>query len=244
MGQSAGEHSVDLMIGRIDEAVARLLASAEALSDEQMREPSLLPGWSRGHVLTHVARNADGLSNLLAWARTGTETPQYASQDERDAQIAAGAGRPAAEICADVAQSAEEFTARAAELSAQDWTAQVRGLRGPAHPAWFTLHRRLTEVHIHHVDLAAGYEPADWPDWFIADMLYRVTGQLAGDEAAPAAVLTDADTGRQFLLRPDLGSELVITGPGHALLAWLTGRDSGAGLAPDPPGPLPSVPPY
>ena len=65
VGQSAGEHSVDLTIGRIDEAVARLLASAAALSDEQLRGPSLLPGWSRGHVLSHIARNADGLSNLL-----------------------------------------------------------------------------------------------------------------------------------------------------------------------------------
>src|SRR5256885_15091039 len=61
-------------------------------------EPSLLPGWTRGHVLTHVARNGDGLGNLLRWARTGTETPMYASREARRADIEAGAGRSAAEI--------------------------------------------------------------------------------------------------------------------------------------------------
>jgi len=72
---SAGPHSVDLLIDRIGDATTRLLASASALTDQQAREASLLPGWSRGHVLTHVARNADGLQNLLIWASTGEETP-------------------------------------------------------------------------------------------------------------------------------------------------------------------------
>ena len=52
-------------LGRLAAATTRLLATATAISDTQAREPSLLPGWSRGHVLTHIARNADGLGNLL-----------------------------------------------------------------------------------------------------------------------------------------------------------------------------------
>ena len=62
-------HSLD----RLAASTERLLASAAALSDAQLREPSPLPGWSRGHVLSHIARNADGLRNLLIWARTGIE---------------------------------------------------------------------------------------------------------------------------------------------------------------------------
>ena len=248
-----GPHSVDLTIGRIKESFDRLVASVTAISDEQMREPSLLPGWSRGHVLTHIARNADGLRNLLIWAETGEETPQYASAEERETQIEAGAGRPASEIAADVAQSAEDFLARAAGLSEDAWTAEVRGFRGPAHPAWFTLHRRLAEVEIHHVDLAAGYGPADWPDWFVTDMLYRMTGQLAADPQAPSGIVTDSETGRQFFLRQDPGAtgapeasggSFEITGPGRFLLAWLLGRDSGGDLTADPAGALPSIPPY
>ena len=76
-------HSLD----RVAAATDRVLVTATALSDDQAREPSLLPGWSRGHVLTHIARNADGLGNLLRWARTGTETPMYTSAESRSADI-------------------------------------------------------------------------------------------------------------------------------------------------------------
>ena len=75
------------------------------------------------------------------------------------------------------------------------------------------------------MDLAAGYEPADWPEWFVAGELYRITGDLAVDPQTPAAILNDTSTGRQYLLRPDATSELEISGPGHGLLAWLLGRD-------------------
>src|ERR671930_1390843 len=76
---------------RIEESVA-------VLTDAQARAPSGLPGWSRGHVLTHLARNADALVNLLTWARTGVETPMYASGEQRNADIEAGAGRSAEEL--------------------------------------------------------------------------------------------------------------------------------------------------
>jgi maleylpyruvate isomerase len=241
MSESAGPHSVGLMMDRIDRSVDRVLRSASALSDQQVREPSLLPGWSRGHVLTHIARNADGLRNLLIWARTGIQTPQYASMEVRDKEIELGAGR----FTADIASSALAFMELARELPDDSWLAQVRGLRGPAHPAWFTLSRRLSEVEIHHADLDAGYRPSDWPDWFVTDELYRVTGALAQNPDAPAAVLNDALTGRQYLLRAEGTSELAITGSGYALLAWLLGRSSGDDLTADPAGPagqLPSVP--
>jgi maleylpyruvate isomerase len=244
VSQPIGPQSVGVLIGRIDDSVDRLLASASGLSDEDMREPSLLPGWSRGHVLTHVARNADGLGNLLTWAKTGVATPQYPSREVRDAQIDAGAGRSSDEILADLARSARIFVARARELSAAAWLTEVRGLRGPAHPAWFTLRRRLSEVEIHHVDLDAGYRPADWPDWLVSELLHRVSGQLREDPASPDAELRETGTGTAYLLRPDANPAVTITGPGHALLAWLLGRSAGGDLSADPAGPLPSVPPY
>jgi maleylpyruvate isomerase len=244
VSQPTAASSVDLTIGQITEAGERLVATASGLSDEQAREPSLLPGWSRGHVLTHIARNADGLRNLLIWAETGVETPQYSSAEERDAQIEDGAVRPASELATDVNDSAQAFLAKARELTDDAWTTEVRGFRGPAHPGWFTLHRRLAEVEIHHVDLAAGYGPSDWPDWFVTDLLYRVTGQLWGNQDSPKVTVTDADTGRQFFLRQDGTSELEVTGPGATLLAWLLGRDDGASLVADSEGPLPTIPPY
>jgi maleylpyruvate isomerase len=247
MSQSAGPHSVDLLIGRINESVDRLLASASALDDERMREPSLLPGWSRGHVLTHIARSGDGLRNLLVWARTGEEKPQYASAQARTDGIEAGAGRPAREIQADLEASARAFIDEAHEVHGDAWLTQVRAIRGPAHPAWFTLHRRIFEVEVHHADLGAGYHPGDWPGWFVSDELYRIGGELAANPDTPPAVLNDASTGRQYFLRADQQAgddEVTVTGPGYALLAWLIGRDSDGELTTDPGGELPAIPSY
>jgi maleylpyruvate isomerase len=222
--------------GRIDEATGRLAATADMLTDGQARAPSRLPGWSRGHVLTHLARNADGLRNLLIWARTSVRTPQYPSQEARDAAVEAGAGRPVAELADDVRQSAAAFALEAASLPAGSWNAPVRGIIGPEHPAWFVLFRRLGEVEIHHVDLDAGYRPPDWPLRFVADQLERVTGQFADRDDVPPCLLQVADTGQRLVLGPPGPSgqaregEVTVSGPGGWMLAWLTGRDQGRGL--------------
>ena len=176
---------------RIAGSTGRLLATAAVLTDDQAREPSLLPGWSRGHVLTHLARNADGLRNLLIWARTGVVTPQYPSAQARDEAIEAGAGRAAAELVADLRESAEAFGAEAASMPGPGWQVSVHGIRGAGHPAWYTLLRRLSEVEIHHVDLAAGYQPTDWPAWFVGERLESVTAGFAGRDDVPAALLRD-----------------------------------------------------
>ena len=144
---------------RLAVAGQAVAATAAGLTDADARAPSLLPGWTRGHLLTHIARNADSLRNLLIWARTGTETPQYAAAAERDARIAAGR-RPAAELRADVEAADAAFAAEAASLRAAGLgRAGARAAR-PDHPAWYTLWRRLSEVEIHHVDLGAGYRPS------------------------------------------------------------------------------------
>src|SRR5215475_14847731 len=101
---------------RVDVASARVLATAAGITEEMAREPSSLPGWSRGHVLTHIARNADSLRNLLIWARTGVVTPQYRSAEARDLDIEAGHSRPADELVTDIAESAAGLADEAALL--------------------------------------------------------------------------------------------------------------------------------
>lgn len=147
-------------------ATDRLLDTVRGLSDAQLRADSLLPGWSRGHVLTHVARQADAMCNLLTWASTGVETPAYASQESRAADIEAGSGRSADELVADLRASAERFFAKVAETSDDAWGAQVRVLNSKLFPAEQTVSRRLAEVELHHVDLGLEYRAADWPKQF------------------------------------------------------------------------------
>ncbi len=226
----------------VEAATDLLLRSAEGVSDQQAREPSLLPGWSRGHLLTHVARNADSLRNLLVWARTGVETPQYSHPGERAEGIAAGAGRSSAELLADLAASAAALDAEAARLPDTAWAAQVRGMNGDGHPAWYTLWRRLTEVEFHHVDLGVGYTTDDWPEPFATYGLPKVAAGFTGPDS-PAVLLQSSDAPVVVQIGPTGEQPVVtVTGPVRPLLAWLAGRSSGAGLTAHPSGPLPTLP--
>jgi maleylpyruvate isomerase len=226
----------------VDAATGLLLQSAERLTDQQARQPSLLPGWSRGHLLTHVARNADSLRNLLVWARTGVETPQYSYPGQRAEGIAAGAGRPSAELIADLASSAAELNAEAAGLPDSAWAAQVGGMNGKAHPAWYTMWRRLTEVEFHHVDLGLAYAAEDWPEPFATYGLTRVAADFTEPDS-PAVLLRCSDAPIVVQIGP-AGEQPVhtVTGPVRPLLAWLAGRGAGTGLTVEPPGPLPVLP--
>jgi len=72
---------------RIDDATQRLLGNARIMSDSDLRTASLLPGWTRAHVLAHLARGADAMRNLLVGARSGQVRPAYASAEARQADI-------------------------------------------------------------------------------------------------------------------------------------------------------------
>ena len=155
-------------LGQIDAATGRLLETLRSLTASELRQPSLLPGWSRGHVLTHVARSADAMRNLLTWARTGIPTPAYPSPEAREAAIRPGANRDAAGLLADLTESARAFRDAALALPGQAWQVQVqvRVLDSAQFPASELLVRRLVEVELHHTDLDTGYRPADWSPGF------------------------------------------------------------------------------
>jgi uncharacterized protein (TIGR03083 family) len=159
-GPSAGAAPVAL--ADIDAAAAALQATAEGMTAEQASAPSLLPGWSRGHVLTHVARNADALANLLHTARTGELRAAYASAEARVAAIDAGAARSPAELAADLASSAASWRAEAAALPESSRFTLVAVL-ADVFPAAQVFTRRLHEIVLHHTDLGTGFGPACWP---------------------------------------------------------------------------------
>jgi maleylpyruvate isomerase len=62
-------------LGWLEDDPRALEADEAAETDGSILADSGLPGWTRGHLLTHVARNADALRNLLTWARTGCHVP-------------------------------------------------------------------------------------------------------------------------------------------------------------------------
>ncbi len=151
---------------QIDVATRRLLQTVRRLDDDDVRQASSLPGWTRGHVLTHVARGGDAMRALLRSARTGVPEPAYVSQQARDGAIEQGAGRAAAGLLADLATSAESFRDEVLALPEHGWQFRVQVLGGVAFPASELLVRRLVEVELHHTDLSAGYSSRDWPARF------------------------------------------------------------------------------
>jgi len=154
---------------QIDQATQRLIDTARIITEPDLRAPSLLPGWTRAHVLAHLAREADAMRNLLVGVRSGQERPAYVSAEARQADIERGAGMRADELMADLADSAMALRTIARQLPDEGWQVPVRILDSAPFPADQLLTRRLVEVELHHCDLGAGYGPADWPAAF-ADM--------------------------------------------------------------------------
>lgn len=227
-------------MAEVDRATDRLLRTAAALNEADLAGPSLLPGWTRGHVLAHLARNADACLNLLTWAHTGVVTPAYRDAEQRSADIAAGAPRPLAEQLIDVRDAAARFAAAADEMPAAAWT-RVLDFRGTSEPAARVVWRRLREVEVHHVDLAAGYGPGDWPEAFSHRLLHELVTDLAGRDGFPPLVLHPGGAGHELTLGEPDGAPTV-SGSAAELAAWLTGRSRGDGLTISSGGPLPTPP--
>lgn len=222
----------------VDRATARLLETAARFSEADVAAPSRLPGWTRGHVLSHLARNADGGVNLLTWARTGVETPQYVSAEARAADIDAGSGRDAATQLADVTAASAALAATAADLPAEAWLVEVKWTSGAAAPAARVMWSRLRELEIHHVDLDAGYTPVHWPSAFTLRLLTGLGKEFTKRDDAVAMVIRCPELGHDIAIGAD---GPLITGPAWAAAAWLIGRHDGSALS-SANGPLPTVP--
>jgi len=240
------------MLQMLETSADNLAHGLDDLTDDRVGEPSALPGWTRGHVLTHVARNADALVNLLTWARTGVETPMYPSRQVRDDDIAAGAGRTAEEHRADLLESQARFMAAAEQMGDEHWRAGIRwGSDGQDATADLVPWLRLVEIEVHHVDLDLGYTPAHWTAAFARRQLRRAAEDFRARPDTPAVTLRALDDDTEHLLAGDRTGP-VVCGPQAALLAWLIGRSDGTGLSvmghgdsTEPgSGPLPVLPPW
>lgn len=218
---------------------AHLLACTGRLTDDQFQEPSGLPGWRRAHVVGHVSRNAEALTRLATWARTGVENPMYTRPEQRAADIEAAAGQPAAILRSEVAATATALDDALAMLDGDDWTAMVRSAQVREIPAAEISWMRIREVWIHAVDLGAGAALDDLPGGVIDLLLDDVSRVLSARENCPAVVLRPSDRGREWRLCPPRAGKMTsITASAADLAGWLTGRVPGSAL----PGQVPVLP--
>lgn len=226
------DHAHDLAALR--EATDRLLSATEKLDDAALAGPSRLPGWTRGHVVAHLSRNADALVNVLQGR------PMYADSETRDRDIERDAPRPQREQLADLAASAGRFMDAAAAPA--DWSRTVTMRNGVTDSAFRIPFRRRGEVELHHVDLGIGYELEDLPDEFTAREIDFLTERFAGHPAVVPTGVAD-DTGRKWTTGGGTdGGAVVVRGTAPELLGWLSGRRDGSALAVEG-GTLPALPP-
>jgi maleylpyruvate isomerase len=229
--------AADVTPAHIEAETERVVATAEAIGDEALSGPSLCPGWTRGHVLTHLARNADALARVCAVATDGVDGTMYDSNDSRDAEIAAGAARPAAEQAADVRDSSARLTSKLQALRPAD--AEIRVRRTPDVAPRIRVGNvpflRLRELVYHHVDLDAGFTfadaPADVVEMLLEDAAFRLTRE---DE--PPAVTLSTDEGDQYVVGDGTTR---VAGPRASVLLWLA-RERTDGVTFD--GPVPALP--
>ncbi|MFE7705309.1 maleylpyruvate isomerase family mycothiol-dependent enzyme [Streptomyces sp. NPDC057486] len=226
------DHAHDLAALR--EATDRLLSATVKLDEVAAAEPSRLPGWSRGHVLAHLSRNADALVNVLQGR------PMYADSETRDRDIERDAHRPLTEQLADLRESAARFLAAAAEPA--DWSRTVTMRNGVTDSASRVPFRRWVEVELHHVDLGIGYELEDLPDEFVAREIDFLAERFDRHPEVASTGLA-ADDGRFWTTGGGAeGPAVAVRGPAPELLGWLAGRRDGSALEVDG-GPLPVLPP-
>jgi maleylpyruvate isomerase len=222
---------------------ARTLAE---LPDTQFDDPSLLPGWSRRHLVAHVGFNARAVARLVEWARTGVENPMYTSDTQRAEEIEFGATLPVEALRHLAAHAAVHLDVEWRDLPESAWSAEVRTAQGRLVPATETVWIRTREVWVHAVDLRTGARFGDFPDELIdlllADLIRVWTRRGAG--AGGAIDLDPIDRDVVFRLESSgdaAHAPLVARGTAADIVAWGTGR-SDEGVVTADGSPLPRAP--
>lgn len=205
----------------------RMWASAIRMNDDDFPAPSLLPGWSRGHVLAHWARNADGQARMLQAAIRGEVAPQYPGGDaRRAADIETGAARPARLILDDARAAVDRVEDIWRRMPPEAWP-RPTGARIGQRPAWMSVWARWRETEIHHVDLDTGYTHEHWPAEFVTLMLPRVLPTLDArliDALTVQVQVTDRHWPQAGTATTASDDPVVIRGAASAVLCWLAGR--------------------
>jgi maleylpyruvate isomerase len=215
----------------------RLVRTVDSLDTGELGGPSLLPGWSRAHVVAHLALNAEGLAGVLDAAARGEQQPMYASPESRDADIEELANAEVSALRERFMAATHLFGRVAAQVADDRWKGRFeRTPGGPTFSVATVPLMRLREVEIHHADLGADYTAADWPEAFDVVLIESMTRR---PYPRPFRVLA-RDLARTW----DFGDgEPVanVTGDAASLAWWLTGRGAGADLTVDQDR-LPEVP--
>lgn len=200
------------------------------LSGSALSERSLLEGWSRKHIVAHVAYNAAALCRLLDWAATGHERPMYASPQQRSREIDEAATLSAGAVTNLLEHCVARLDSKWRGLPLSAWNAQVQTAQGRIVPAVETVWMRCREVWVHAVDLDNEAQFSDFPAPVLHSLLDDIT---ASWHRTPgwSPVQIDATTGETAPPTVLLSCpEATVEGAMPAIVRWASGR-GGIGLS-------------
>jgi maleylpyruvate isomerase len=214
----------DLDLDDLAEAGQRLVRTVDGLRGDDWRAPSLLPGWTRAHVVAHLALNGEALRDVLRGEVDHERVPMYESQEQRDADIAELAAADPSELRERLLGTLTTFTEAVLAVPEETWGrrfARTRDVEARL-PLRAVPVMRMREIEIHHADLDLGYSPDDWTQPFaelvVEGMVKRLDPE-AGFRVAPL------DTTRSWDVDGVGDDPLVVTGPVRHVAWWLTGRE-------------------
>jgi maleylpyruvate isomerase len=198
------------------------------LTDAELDGGSLLPGWTRRHVVAHVGYNARAIARLVEWAATGVETPMYASPEARNHEINFGATLSPIALRNLFDHSAVHLSVEWRDLPDPAWQHEVRTAQGRTVPATETAWMRTREVWIHAVDLNNGASFADIPEPVLERLLRDITSAWAARGTDSGLVIRVTGTDLVFGTA-DAQDPVIVSGPLAGVAAWAAGRTAGAG---------------
>ena len=207
--------TLNIHVAGCAESHQRLLQSLDSLTDDQCREPSALPGWTRGHVLSHLARNAESHVHVLQCAARGEVGEQYVGGAKaRKEGIESHANDSAESLINAVRRSIYALEGQWAATNSEGWQGHGVNSAGASIAMSDIVFLRWREVEVHHADLALAFTFADWNSTYVR---YELDRQVMMWRASKPMGLTPV---------PKIALQL----PPNERLAWFLGRTEVEGL--------------
>lgn len=208
------------------------------LSDSDLDADTLLPGWTRRHLLAHIGYNAAALCRLMDWATTGQESPMYAGTEQRGREIAEGATLTPAALRNLFDHTVARLDEKWRNAPESAWSAEVRTAQGRTVPAAETVWMRTREVWIHAVDLDNGGRFGDFPDTVSESLITDIVGMWQ-KKSTGAGIVVDVTERAPLVVDSAAAMRTTVRGTLPAVVRWASGRGADGvdieGVAAQPP---------
>jgi maleylpyruvate isomerase len=205
------------LLAELHKAAAALTAGLDRIPAGGESAPSTLPGWSRGHLLAHVAGICAALARQVEYGRRGETVELYDGGVEgRNQAIDLAAGHALAQHRDDVDAALQRALAAFDALAEAEWQTPIAFRDGVIFDAGLALWRELV---IHTSDLDAGTGPETWNREFCSYLFDFLAARVP--------------SGMRLVLQPVAlpplslgagGSTVAVSGMVTDIAAWLAGR--------------------